>query len=92
VSFWNKTGANAVFQNMFEEKVILEVVTGTSFKGLFKKSRIKEALKTKENEKHWPEVLGLIVIGDRIDHVKDHGLEEGLSDGFFEPPEQRFFP
>ena len=37
-----ETGADAIFENRRREMVILEVVTGTSFKNLFKKQRIKQ--------------------------------------------------
>ena len=86
-----KKGADAIFQNQFRETVILEVVTGASFKGLFKKPRIKEVFAT---SRHWikPEILGLIVVGDRIDNVKRHGIEAGLPDDLFDPPQQRIFP
>ena len=81
-----ETGADAVFQNLFGERAILEIVTGSSFKGLLKKERIKEALKSDF-------FLGLIVVGDRIDNLKDHGLAEGLSAELFESghKEQRVF-
>ena len=89
-----ETGADAVFQNMFGEKVILEVVTGSSFKGLFRKPRIKKALEIEgEKEKHWPETLGLIVVGDRISLVRDHGIEAGLPVKLFDSREvKRIFP
>lgn len=83
-----KTGADAVFQNMFEEKVILEVVTGGRFRDLFKKSRIIKALQS-----HPLEILGLIVVGDRIDLVRKHGIEVGLRKEFFDSAhERRVFP
>ena len=86
-----ETGADAVFLNHLEDKVILEVVTGSSFKKLFRKPRIREALE-KDMEYDWvPEVLGLIVVGDRIDNVKKHGVEAGLPDELFDPPTQRIF-
>jgi len=81
-----ETGADAIFQNLHGEKAILEIVTGSSFKGLLRKERIKEALKSDF-------FLGLIVVGDRIDNLKDHGLSEGLSAELFESghKEQRVF-
>lgn len=87
-----KTGADAVFQNQFNEKVILEVVTGASFKSLFKKPRIRDIFM--KPGKYWiePEILGLIVVGDRTENVKDHAIEIGLSDKLFNPPNQRIFP
>jgi len=83
-----ETGADAIFQNQFGEKVILEVVTGSNFKGLFQKPRIKEALESPPLE-----VLGLIVVGDRINHVRAHGIEVGLSNELFDSPKRkRIFP
>jgi hypothetical protein len=77
--FGTETGADAIFQNHFGEKAILEIVTGSSFKNLLEKPRIKEALRS------YPlHILGLIVVGDRIDHLKDHGVELGLSSELFE--------
>lgn len=69
----------------------MEVVTGTSFKNLFKKRRIQKVFGTQE---YWiqPETLGLIVVGDRTDNVKRHGVEAGLPAALFEPPWQRIFP
>ncbi len=86
-----ETGADAIFQNHFNERVILEVVTGVSFKSLFKKPRINEVFRT---TRYWipPETLGLIVVGDRIDNVKRHGIEAGLPAKLFDPLEQRIFP
>lgn len=86
-----RTGADAIFQNQFGEKVILEVVTGTSFRSLFKKPRIKDIFGT---QKFWiaPETLGLIIVGDRTENVKDHGIEVGIPPELFDPPEQRIFP
>ena len=86
-----KTGADAIFQNQFSERVILEVVTGSGFKGLFNKPRIKEIFGT---SRYWiePETLGLIIVGDRVDQVKNHGLEAGLPEEIFDPPYQRIFP
>ena len=86
-----ETGADAIFQNHFNERVILEVVTGASFKSLFKKRRINELFTT---SRYWipPETLGLIVVGDRIENVKRHGIEAGLPDDLFDPPQQRIFP
>ena len=72
-----ETGADAIFQNHFGEKAILEIVTGSSFKNLFEKPRIKEALRSLH-------ILGLVVVGDRIDNLKNHGVEAGLSNDLFE--------
>lgn len=85
------TGADAVFQNQFSQRVILEVVTGSSFKVLFNKPRVKEIFGT---QRYWikPETLGLIIVGDRIDQVKKHGLEAGLPERIFDPPYQVIFP
>ena len=74
-----KTGADAIFQNHFGEKVILEIVTGSSFKNLFEKPRIKEALRS-----HALHILGLVVVGDRIHNLKNHGVKAGLSSDLFE--------
>ena len=83
-----ETGADAIFQNHFEEKAILEIVTGSSFKNLLQKPRIREALKS-----HPLRILGIIVVGDRIEHLKDHGVEIGLSSRLFESghKEQKVF-
>lgn len=75
--FGTETGADAIFENHSDERAVLEIVTGSSFKNLLRKERIKEALKS-----DW--VLGLIIVGDRIDHLKDHGEEVGLSTELFE--------
>ena len=87
-----ETGADAVFQNNFGEKVILEVVTGSSFKSLFQKPRIKDIFV--KVGKYWvpPEILGLIVVGDRINHVKNHGVKVGLPPDVFDSPKQKIFP
>lgn len=87
-----ETGADAIFENRWGEKVILEVVTGASFRGLFKKPRIREIFLTPEEYDEPPIMLGLVVVGDRIDHVKDHGVEVGLPTELFDPPDQRIFP
>ena len=86
-----ETGADAIFQNQFKEKVILEVVTGSDFRNLFQKPRIREKIVKKG--RYWvkPEILGLIVVGDRIDHVKKHGLKVGLPEELFDPPKQKIF-
>ena len=86
-----KTGADAIFQNQDNERVILEVVTGRSFKNLFNKPRIKDIFGT---QRYWipPETLGLIVVGDRVNQVKKHGVEAGLKEELFDPPRQRIFP
>lgn len=91
--FGTTTGADAVFQNMKGQRVILEVVTGSRFKNLFSKTRIKEALV--KAGKYWvspPEILGLIVVGDRIDSIRKHGVKAGLPDDLFNPPAQMVFP
>lgn len=87
------TGADAVFQNINRQKVILEVVTGSSFRNLFNKARIKQALV--KGSKYWvtmPEILGLIVVGDRTDNVRKHALEAGLPNDIFNSPAQIVFP
>jgi hypothetical protein len=87
-----ETGADTIFQNQFKEKVILEVVTGSDFRNLFRKQRITEVLMPIGTYRvHPPEMLGLIVVGDRIDHVKKHGVEVGLSEELFDPPKQKVF-
>lgn len=88
-----ETGADAIIQNVKGQKLILEVVTGSSFKNLFSKPRIKEALV--KTSKYWvspPEILGLIVVGDRIDNIQRHGIEAGLPNELFSPPTQMVFP
>jgi len=87
-----ETGADAVFQNYSGEQVILEVVTGASFRKLFQKSRIKKALVRRGRYYVPPKILGLIIVGDRINRVKDHGLEAGLPNELFDPPKQKIFP
>ena len=69
----------------------MEVVTGSSFKELFRKPRIREAF---EPVMVQPEILGLIVVGDRIDNVKEHGVSVGLPDEYFDTGYefQRIFP
>ena len=87
-----ETGADAVFQNHFDEQVILEVVTGASFKKLFQKPRIRDFFIRLGTYHVKSDMLGLIVVGDRIDHVKDHGIEVGLPTDIFAPPKQRVYP
>jgi hypothetical protein len=91
-----ETGADAIFQNQFGEKVVLEVVTGSNFRSLFEKPRIKEAFVSLSKYQVSPptENLGLIVVGDRIDHVKDHGIKAGLPSELFETGSktQKIFP
>jgi hypothetical protein len=81
-----ETGADAIFQNHAGEKAVLEMVTGSSFTNLFGKERIKNALKNDY-------ILGLIVVGDRINNLKDHGIKAGLSSELFESghKEQKVF-
>jgi len=86
------TGADAIFQNQFNERVVLEVVTGTSFKSLFKKPRIMGIFSSLRIPKLPPETLGLIIVGDRIENVKKHGIEAGRPAKDFDPPRQRIFP
>ena len=87
-----ETGADGVFQNQFNEQVILEVVTGASFRKLFEKPRIKKHFIPLSKYYIKPDMLGLIVVGDRIDHIKAHGIEVGLPADIFDPPKQRVFP
>jgi len=75
--FATETGADAIFENHSGERAVLEIVTGANFRNLLRKERIREALKS-----DW--ILGLIIVGDRIDHLKDHGEEVGLSTELFE--------
>lgn len=86
------TGADAIFKNQAGEKVVLEVVTGSSFKNLFKKPRIQKAFREEVRYLLPRETLGLVVVGDRISQVKNHGVEAGLGKELFEPPRQRIFP
>ena len=81
-----ETGADAIFENLHSEKVVLEIVTGSSFKKLLRKERIK---KTVSDEF----VLGFTIVGHSLDHLKDHGVEVGLSPELFElgHEKQRFF-
>jgi len=87
-----ETGADAIFENQFREYIILEVVTGASFKGLFKKPRIRKVFLSPVEYEEPPEMLGLVVVGDRIDNVRRHGIETGLPADLFDPPQQRIFP
>ena len=87
-----KTGADAVFENQFNEKVMLEVVTGSSFKELFQKPRIRKEFVRVGTYWVKPEILGLIIVADKITNVKDHGIEVGLPAELFDPPKQRIFP
>ncbi|MQY61708.1 hypothetical protein GH146_00275 [archaeon] len=87
-----ETGADAIFQNQYDEQVILEVVTGASFKKLFQKPRIREIFIRLGKYHVKSDILGLIVVGDRIKNVKDHGIKSGLPNEIFEPPKQRVFP
>lgn len=88
----NVTGPDAIFRNYFSgAKVMLEVVTGASFKELFRKPRIKKALQRPGT--YWipPEIVALIVVGDRVKNVKDHGVKAGLSEELFDPPKKKVF-
>ena len=85
------TGADAIFENQFQERVLLEVVTGARFKDLFDKQRIKDIFENEEE--YFPtDFLGLIVVGDRIANIEKHATEAGISIDFFEPPDQKIFP
>lgn len=87
-----KTGPDAVFQNLSNQKVILEIVTGSSFKELFKRARIKEKLVSISKYKlSREEFLGLIVVADRINNVKKHAVEVGFPAEFFDPNTQKIF-
>lgn len=86
------TGADALFQNQFEEKVILEVLSRPSFKELFKKPRIKKALvQISKYTTSKADILGLIIVASRIDNVKKHAIEVGIPANVFEPKEQKVF-
>jgi hypothetical protein len=85
------TGADAIFENRFGEKAILEIVTGGRFKGLFKKTRIREGFEEDEKWDRVPEILGLIVVGDRIENVEKHGTEVDIPKDLFNPPDQKIF-
>ena len=85
------TGADAIFQNHFEEKVILEVVSRPRFKELFENPRIREALVKIGKYTTPPDVLGLIVVANRINNVKKHAVEVGIPANIFEPKEQKVF-
>lgn len=85
------TGADAIFENRFGEKAILEIVTGASFRELFKKPRIREGFEEDEKWDMVPEILGLIVVGDRIENVEKHGTEVGIPKELFNPPDQKIF-
>ena len=85
------TGADAIFENQFQERVLLEVVTGGRFKSLFDKKRIREIFENEEQ--YFPtSFLGLIVVGDRINNIKKHAANAEISKDFFEPPDQKIFP
>ena len=74
-----ETGVDALFENQFGEQAMLEVETGAGFRKLFEKPRIQEALKSPPLT-----VLGVIVVGDRIDNLEEHGVEVGLPKQLFE--------
>ena len=74
----NVTGADAIFKNQYNEKVILEIETGADFRKLLQKPRIQKALTSEED------FLGLIIVGDRIDNLMQHGIEIGLAQELFE--------
>ena len=85
------TGADAIFENQFQEKVLLEVVTGARFINLFEKERIKDIFENEEQ--YFPtSFLGLIVVGDRIENIRKHAAKTGISIDYFEPPDQKIFP
>jgi hypothetical protein len=75
----NITGADAIFENRFGERVILEVETGADFRKLLSKERIQKELKSNDNL-----FLGLIIVGDRIENLTQHGIDVGLSNELFE--------
>ena len=85
------TGADALFQNHFGEKVILEVLSRPSFKELFEKPRIKKALVQISKYTVPPDILGLIIVANRIDNVKKHAIAVGIPANVFEPKQQKVF-
>jgi len=86
-----ETGADAIFQNHFGEKVILEVVSRPDFKELFRKPRIRQALVKISKYTTPPDILGLIVVANRINNVEKHAIEVGIPADVFEPKEQKVF-
>jgi len=90
-SLGTTTGADAIFENRFGEKAILEIVSGSSFRELFKKPRIREGFEEDEKWDRVPEILGLIIVGDRIENVEKHGTEVGIPRELFNPPDQKIF-
>lgn len=87
-----KTGADAIFQNYHGQKAILEIVTGSSFRILFEKPRIKKVLVPLGTyELSIKEFLGLIVVAPRIDNVEKHGIEVGIPKDVFEGKNQKVF-
>ena len=87
-----ETGADAIFQNHFGEKAILEVVTGSSFRILFEKSRIKKMLVPLGTyEVSEKDFLGLIVVAPRIRNVRKHAIEVGIPEDVFQGKNQKVF-
>lgn len=88
-----KTGADAIFQNHWGEKAILEVVSSSSFKKLFKKPRIREMLVPYVGTYVvlLKEILGLIIVAPRIHNVKKHGIEVDIPEDVFQGENQRVF-
>jgi hypothetical protein len=88
--FGSRKGPDAVFENYTAQKVILEVVTGTRFEDFFGSLRIKNALvKLGKYELTRPDMLGLILVADRVNRVKDYGTKAGLPAEIFEPKKER---
>jgi hypothetical protein len=80
----NKTGPDAIIANQFGETVVVEVETGANFRKLLKKPRLNRPLSISPDD-----FLGIIVVGDRIEHLKEHGIEVGLPEELFESGSKR---
>jgi hypothetical protein len=88
-----RKGPDAVFRNHQNQEVILEIVTGSTFKKLFEKTRVKETLiKLDKYTVSKQDFLGFIIVGDRIDNIEKHALTTGYSKEFFETNKQKIFP
>ena len=88
-----RKGPDAVFRNYQDQQVILEIVTGSRFKELFERTRIKDALiRLGKYTVSKQEFLGFIIVGDRIDNIERHALTAGHSKEFFETNKQKIFP
>jgi hypothetical protein len=83
-------GFDAVFKNG-RRQVVLEIVTGTDFTRFFMRKSIRNLLIPVGKYSAPPET-SIIVVADRIDNVKEHGISTGLPEGLFGPPKQKVFP